>query len=480
MFHRLAIAASLCIAVPAAAGEPVDWIATGAFGDIAARAGWRPVTDWVFDEGSDTPRAVPGAGVLLDANGEARDLYTIAAHADLEISGEFLLAPGSHATLRFLGRYDLRFGERRGRDLTEPVVGDPGTILGARPGEGRAPRLAIDCAPRVWHRFSATLRAPRFDVRGVRIEPARLVRVVLDGIVLQVDATLDAPSAGAPEHEIAEGPFALRSGGGPVAYRRILARPLSLVAETAEAAQLARVVVFSRTVAFRHESIPAGIAALRELGGRHGFAVDATEDPTELLGLLDGASVVVFLNTTGDVLDDGEQRAFESAIESGGGFVGIHSAADTEYEWPWYGRLVGAWFAAHPPVQLARVLVVDRAHPATAMLPETWPRTDEWYDFRGQPEDAVRILATLDPESYAGSSMGQGHPICWCREIGRGRAFYTGGGHTAESFAEPLFRAHLLGALRWAAGDDRLDPALPESPAPAAPAGSAEEGRSGR
>ncbi len=465
LLRHLAVALSLLTPSLAIAGEPVDWISAGAFGDLAARAGWRPVTDWIFDDGAEDPRAVPGAGVLLDSAGDARDLYTMESFGDLEVSGEFILARGSSATLRFHGRYDLRFGERLGGE--EPAVGDPGTILGAKAGLGIAPRFAIGCAPRTWHRFSATLRAPRFDTRGVRIEAARFVRVVLDGVVLQVGATVTLPSAGAPEHELPRGPFALRSGGGPVAYRHLLARSFDLDAVAASAA-LTRIVVFSKTAGFRHGSIPTGIAALRALGKRHGFAVGATEDPAELLRWLDGASAVVFLNTTGDILDESAQQAFESYLRSGGGYLGIHSAADTEYEWPWYGTLVGAYFSGHPAIQAAKVQVIDRVHPATAMLPEVWPRTDEWYNYRERPPEGVRILATLDASSYEGSTMGDGHPICWCHEVGRGRALYSGGGHTDASYAEPLFLAHLLGALRWTAGDDTLDETVPELPPPVA------------
>jgi type 1 glutamine amidotransferase len=211
-----------------------------------------------------------------------------------------------------------------------------------------------------------------------------------------------------------------------------------------------RVLVFSRTAGFRHDSIPAGIAAVRELGG---FVVDATEDAGAFTGPnLARYRVVVFLNTTGDVLDATQQQAFEAYVRGGGGYVGVHAATDTEYDWPFYGELVGTWFKAHPAVQPARIVVEDRGHPATAHLGATWSRSDEWYNFRDNPRPRVHVLLALDESSYTGGLMGKDHPIAWCHQVGKGRSFYTGLGHTVESFREADFRAHLLGGIRWAAG----------------------------
>jgi type 1 glutamine amidotransferase len=215
----------------------------------------------------------------------------------------------------------------------------------------------------------------------------------------------------------------------------------------------ARVLVFTRTTGFRHDSIPDGIAALGRIGEEAGIVVDATEDPDAFRDAnLSGYRAVVFLLTTGDVLDGEGQAALERFVRSGGGWVGVHSASDTEYDWPFYGQLLGEYFAGHPEIQPATVRVDDRAHPATAALPEVWPRTDEWYNFRASPRGAVHVLATLDESTYSGGSMGQDHPIAWCHEVAGGRAIYTGGGHTRESYTEPLFVAHLSGAVRWAAG----------------------------
>jgi type 1 glutamine amidotransferase len=219
-----------------------------------------------------------------------------------------------------------------------------------------------------------------------------------------------------------------------------------------------RVLVFSRTAGFRHDSIPEGIAAVRELGAANGFAVDATEDAGAFTAKnLARYGAVVFLSTTGDVLDAGQQTAFERYIKRGGGYVGVHAAADTEYDWAFYGGLAGAYFQSHPAIQPATVDVEDRGNPATGHLDPAWNRTDEWYNYRSNPRDHAHVLASLDESSYSGGTMSGDHPIAWCQTYQGGRAFYTGGGHTKESYTEPAFRQHLLGGIRYAVGDAQAD-----------------------
>jgi cytochrome c len=214
------------------------------------------------------------------------------------------------------------------------------------------------------------------------------------------------------------------------------------------------VLVFSKTAGFRHDSIPVGVDRIRQLGAANRFRVDATEDASAFrANNLRQYEAVVFLSTTGDVLNAAQQRAFENYIHDGGGFVGIHAAADTEYDWPFYGRLVGAYFKSHPAIQEATIKVADRLHPSTSHLPERWVRTDEWYDYRTNPRGNVHVLATLDETTYEGANFGPDHPIAWCHPFEGGRSWYTGGGHTRESFGEPAFQRHLLGGIRWAAGD---------------------------
>ncbi|MGA5665665.1 lectin [Streptomyces pseudogriseolus] len=219
-----------------------------------------------------------------------------------------------------------------------------------------------------------------------------------------------------------------------------------------------RILVFSRTAGFRHSSIDEGVTALRDLGAANNFTVDATEDPAAFTTAnLARYRAVVFLSTTGDVLGSAQESALEQYMRSGGGYVGVHAAADTEYDWPFYAGLAGALFQSHPAIQPATVEVEDRAHDATAHLGATWQRTDEWYNYRTNPRTTAHVLASLDESSYSGGSMSGDHPIAWCKDYAGGRAFYTGGGHTEESYADPAFRRHLLGGIRWAAGVTHAD-----------------------
>ena len=144
----------------------------------------------------------------------------------------------------------------------------------------------------------------------------------------------------------------------------------------------------------------------------------------------------------------------ERFIQNGGGFVGIHSATDTEYDWAWYGQLVGSYFDGHPAIQEAEVDVVDNAHLSTSGLPNPWLRTDEWYNFDPDPTGSVTVLLTVDESTYSGGTMGNPHPIAWFHEFDNGRSWYTAMGHTEASYSEPLFRQHLLGGIRYAAGFD--------------------------
>ncbi|WP_371668226.1 ThuA domain-containing protein [Streptomyces sp. NBC_00289] len=235
---------------------------------------------------------------------------------------------------------------------------------------------------------------------------------------------------------------------------------LGCVSEPAasHSADAKRVLVFSKTAGFRHDSIAEGVAAVRQLGETSGFTVDATEDAGAFTARnLRRYDAVVFLSTTGDVLDPAQQTAFEGYIRHGGGYAGIHAAADTEYDWEFYGGLVGAYFQSHPAIQPATVAVDDRAHPATSALTDRWERTDEWYNYRSNPRDRVHVLASLDEASYTGGTMNGDHPIAWCQTYRGGRAFYTGGGHTKESFADPAFRRHLTGGILYAIGDVQAD-----------------------
>ncbi|MFJ7240185.1 ThuA domain-containing protein [Streptomyces olivaceus] len=219
-----------------------------------------------------------------------------------------------------------------------------------------------------------------------------------------------------------------------------------------------KVLVFSKTAGFRHDSIPEGIAALKELGTPAGIQVTATEEAGQFTtNNLAKYDAVAFLSTTGDVLDADQQTAFENYIKNGGGYMGIHAAADTEYDWEFYGGLVGAYFDSHPAIQQATVRVEDHDHPATAHLDDAWERTDELYNYRTNPREQAKVLATLDETTYEGGTMKGDHPIAWCQSYGGGRSFYTGLGHTKESYADEAFRGHLLGGMQYATGQVKAD-----------------------
>jgi len=211
------------------------------------------------------------------------------------------------------------------------------------------------------------------------------------------------------------------------------------------------VLIFSKTAGYHHASIAAGIPAIIKLGHENGFSVDTTTNAALFTeSNLKKYDAVIFLSTTGDVLNDEQQEAFKKYIESGKGFVGVHAATDTEYDWPWYGDLVGAYFKSHPKQQQATFHVVDRSFIATKHLPETWSRFDELYNFKYIAK-GLHILITIDEKSYTGGENGENHPMSWYHNYDGGRAFYTELGHTDESYTDPLYLKHLLGGIKYAA-----------------------------
>ena len=219
-----------------------------------------------------------------------------------------------------------------------------------------------------------------------------------------------------------------------------------------------RILVFSKTNGYHHTSIPAGIRAIQQIGKENGYAVDTTTDATMFNDAeLKKYRAVVFNNTTGNVLNAVQQAAFERYIQAGGGFAGIHAAADTEYDWPWYGKLVGARFASHPlqpNERKALIHVTDQQFPAARGLPRQWERTDEWYNFSAI-FPGIHVIATLDENSYEGGTNGANHPVSWYHAYDGGRAFYTALGHTGESYREPLFLQHLSGGIKYVMGDGK-------------------------
>lgn len=210
-----------------------------------------------------------------------------------------------------------------------------------------------------------------------------------------------------------------------------------------------KVLVFSKTSGFRHKSIETGVKTIQELAKQNNFEVTHTEDASLFSSEnLKQYQLVIFLNTTGDVLNANEEQAFKAFINNGGSFVGVHSASDTEFEWAWYGKLVGAYFLNHPKQATATITRVNNTHPSTKHLPKQWTRYDEWYNFKSIYED-IHVLLNLEESTYEGGENGVNHPIAWYHEFDGGRSFYTALGHTNESYAEPEFKQHLLGGILY-------------------------------
>lgn len=213
------------------------------------------------------------------------------------------------------------------------------------------------------------------------------------------------------------------------------------------------ILVFSKTTGYHHASIKDGIAALRTLVVEHHITATFTEDASVFTPEnLAHYQAVIFLSTSGTLFDDAQRAAIEHYIHAGGGYVGIHSASDTEYSWPWYGQLVGTYFHDHPSIQQATLHVEDAAYAKKVQLPTHWIRTDEWYNFRSNPRDHVHVLISLDESTYHGGKMNNNHPISWQHTFDGGRAWYTAMGHTSESYSDPLFLRHLWSGIAYAAG----------------------------
>lgn len=222
-----------------------------------------------------------------------------------------------------------------------------------------------------------------------------------------------------------------------------------------------KVLLFTKTAGWHHQSINEGVDAIRELASRHQFQVDWEEMAwrfnDENLAKYDA---IIFLSTTADILNDEQQAAMERFIQSGKGFVGIHAASDTEYDWEWYTQLVGRMFVIHPVNQTARVNVVERGFPGLERMPDTFLFTDEWYTFGEEKVEGLNYLLTIDENSYnpeadwgskKSEGMGDFHPISWYHEFDGGRSFYTAMGHMEKTFEDRIFLEHLYGGIYWAA-----------------------------
>lgn len=222
-----------------------------------------------------------------------------------------------------------------------------------------------------------------------------------------------------------------------------------------------KALLFTKTNGWHHESINEGVDAIRKMGERNFFNVEWHEMPTVFNdNKLSEFQVIIFLNTTGDILNEDQQKAFTKFIQSGKGFVGIHSASDTEYEWPWYTQLVGRMFHIHPVIQTAVLKVADNKFPGLERMPASWLWTDEWYEFSEEKVKGLNYIITVDEKTYdpnvkwgekVGKGMGDLHPIAWYHEFDGGRSFYTALGHIPSIYSDPIFLEHVYGGIYWAA-----------------------------
>ena len=221
--------------------------------------------------------------------------------------------------------------------------------------------------------------------------------------------------------------------------------------KTDQPAQKPTVLVFSLTKGYRHASIKDGIAAIKEMGLTNGFEVDTSENVNSFTTEnLKKYKALIFLNPTGsNVFNEEQKQAFKQYINNGGGYVGIHAASDFNYEWEWYGKMVGAYFESHPKVQEAKLNIVAPKNKMVKGLPQPWLHKDEWYNFKSM-NTTVKVLIKVDETSYQGGNMKNDHPISWYHEFEGGRVFYTALGHTKECYTDPLFLNHVWAGLKWA------------------------------
>ena len=209
------------------------------------------------------------------------------------------------------------------------------------------------------------------------------------------------------------------------------------------------ILVFSATRGFRHASIPDGIKSIGTIAAKNNWKMVATEDSSVFnTNNLKQFSAIILLNNTGNVFGPNEEAALQQYVRSGGGIIGIHAAADCEYDWPWYNQLIGGYFESHPAIQSATLMVKEK-HPATAHLGSSWIHKDEWYNYKSV-SSAIKVLLELDEKSYEGGKMGASHPIAWYQEFDGGRLFYTGLGHTSEAYQDEKFLMHVAEGIRWA------------------------------
>ena len=212
------------------------------------------------------------------------------------------------------------------------------------------------------------------------------------------------------------------------------------------------VLVITETKGWVHDSIESGLKLIQNIGNKNNFNVYHSDNSSVITYKnLKEIKTIIFLNTTEEILTDVEQKVMESFIKSGKGFVGVHAAADTEYNWQWYGKLVGAYYRNHPEVMNGKILTIN--HKITNHLDSEWEIEDEWYNFDYVNYD-INILLNLDEDSYIGGEHPDYHPITWYHEYDGGRSFYTGLGHTKEVYEDERFIKLLEKGILYASFED--------------------------
>lgn len=216
-----------------------------------------------------------------------------------------------------------------------------------------------------------------------------------------------------------------------------------------------KALLVTTTRGWHHESIHAGVIAIQQLGVKHHFQVDLLEDHNGFNDkTLANYQVVIFLNTTGDIFNEQEQKALEAFIQSGKGFMGIHSASDTEYDWAWYTKLVGRMFKSHPAIQSARLNILDTSFPGLEGFANNKQWTDEWYEYSPDKITGLKTILSVDESTYkptTTNAMGSFHPIAWYHDFDGGRSFYTNLGHMPTDFSDPAYLSHIAAGIIWAA-----------------------------
>lgn len=222
-----------------------------------------------------------------------------------------------------------------------------------------------------------------------------------------------------------------------------------------------KALLVTTTKGWHHESLHAGVLAIQQLGVKNFFDVTLWENPNGFNDkYLEQFQVIIFLNTTGDIFDTAQQKVMERFIRGGKGFVGIHSASDTEYDWDWYTKLVGRMFHIHPAIQTAKLKVLDAKFPGLQDFADGKLWTDEWYDFTPEKTSGLNYILSVDETTYnpkvswgakKSDGMGAMHPISWYHNYDGGRAFYTALGHIPVIFSDQAFLSHVYAGILWAA-----------------------------